>query len=497
MPSLIDTHSHIYVDRFADDIEQVIERAREAGVETIVVPTTKPSEFAPALALADRFPEVKVAIGVHPHHAHEINGDDLLEIERLGTVGKAIAIGEIGLDYYYEFAPKERQHEIFRDQLRIAKRTGLPAVVHNRESDDDLMRIIEEEQDGLLRFQLHCFSSSEEVLRRAMDLGGMVSFTGNITYKNSALDGVVRSVPADRFMIETDAPYLTPVPYRGKRNEPGHVSLVAAKIAEIRGETIETITLMTTANAQRFFRLALLFIALLGAAGVRAIAQPASPAPVREIDTTAKQDPPFHKLFGIGAHFASSSYIRGASTDATATGFGVWGTVAPLQPLGVNWLQIDLIYTAVTVAGNQYDSSFIATVAHNPQDAGMQVPPNHHNTFDISARFTANPRKTITLYGSLGLTYFHNDFGIDGYLISRNEFDQKKYVTSVENNWGPSVAIGVTLNLDTPLGTVAPTAEWRYGTILGERTLPQRKQEFSVSQPRVGILIYPDFNKIF
>src|SRR4051812_16716108 len=130
MPSLIDTHSHIYVGRFADDIDEVIARARGEGVETIVVPVTNPTEHEAAFALADRYREVKVALGVHPHHAHEVTDADLDEIERLAGEGRGIAIGEIGLDYYYEHAPRERQHDVFRRQLRIAKRLGLPAAIH-------------------------------------------------------------------------------------------------------------------------------------------------------------------------------------------------------------------------------------------------------------------------------------------------------------------------------------------------------------------------------
>jgi len=496
MPSLVDTHSHIYVDRFADDIDAVIASARSAGVETIVVPTTKPSEFEGALALAERFPEVKVAIGVHPHHAHEIDEGDLREIERLGSAGRAIAIGEIGLDYYYDFSPRERQHDVFRRQLRIAKSLSLPAVIHNRESDKDLLDIIEEEQDGSLAFQLHCFSSDLPVLERALALGGMISFTGNITYSKSTLDDVVRAVPGDRLMVETDAPYLTPVPHRGRRNEPSYVGLVAAKAAELRGVTIDAIKQMTTANARRFFNLSLLIIALLAVIGPGAIAQPANPAPIRTIDTNVKQDPPFRKLIGIGGHIASSAYIRGASTDATAIGYGWWLSLAPLQPLGVDWLQVDMIYTYVNVQGDPSDSAY-RRVAEIYGDQNKPVPGNVHNTFDISLRGTINPRKVVTLYGSLGLTYFHNEFGIDRYLIEKSEADRLRYQGSEENAWGISGSVGITVNFDTPYGTIAPTAEWRYASITGERKLPLRKAEFSVSQPRFGLLIYPDLSGLF
>ncbi len=490
MRSLVDTHSHIYVDRFASDLDQVIDRARTAGVETIVVPATRPSEFQGALALAVRYPEVRVAAGIHPHHAHEIGDDDLAEVERLGASGKIIAIGEIGLDYYYEFAPKERQHDVFRRQLRIAKRLDLPAVLHNRDSDDDLLRIVEQEQDGSLRFQLHCFSSSEETLRRALDLGAMISFTGNITYSKGALDNIVRHVPEDRIMVETDAPYLTPVPHRGKRNEPAYVYLVAEKVAELRGETIDAIREMTTTNARRFFRLAAFFIAFLGVFAGDAMAQ-TNPRPIRAVDTTA--DPPFQRIVGIGGHLASSTYISGAITEANAVGFGGWLTVAPLQPLGVDWLQLDVIYTFAKVPQSKLDSAY-AAVATSQGQQDQDPPPNQHGTIDISLRATANPRKVITFFASLGMTHFSNEFGIDRYLVEHGDTTLQGYE---ESAWGLSGSLGISYNFTTPYGTIAPTAEWRVATISGERKLPKRQREFFVSQPRIGIILYPNFTNLF
>lgn len=491
MPSLIDTHSHIYVNRFASDIDEVIERARQAEVETIVVPVTNPTEHAGAFALAERYPEVKVALGVHPHHAHEVSDADLDEIEKLAAAGRGIAIGEIGLDYYYEFAPKERQHEVFRRQLQIAKRLGLPAAVHNRESDDDLLGIIEEEQDGSLRFQLHCFSSDKEVLARALELGAMISFTGNITYPKSTLDEVVRAVPDDRFMIETDAPYLTPVPYRGKRNEPSYVSLVAAKIAELRGESIDAIKQMTTTNARRFFKLpAAIIIVLLSLCGLPtggSLMAQTSPAPVRPVDTVQK--PMLYKLIGIGAHLGSSSYISGSTTvRSSVLGAGFWLTATPLQHLGVDWLQLDFIYTSGSDEKSPADSIYRARTGNNFN------PVNYHTTIDIAPRFVLNARNVFSFYGSFGVTYFRNEWGIDQWYI---EEDNDTILTDfVETGWGISGSIGVSININTPIGLVSPTGEWRVAAITGTRELPQRQQEFFVSQPRFGLIYYPNLKEL-
>jgi TatD DNase family protein len=482
MPSLIDTHSHIYVDRFDADRDAMIERAREAGVETIIVPATNPTEFSDAIELAERYQEVKVAIGVHPHHAAEVNDTDIETVERLAG-DHAVAVGEIGLDYHYDFAPRSVQHDIFRQQLRIAKRLDLPAVIHNRESDDDLLRIIAEEQDGTLQFQLHCFSSGVDVLHRALDLGGMISFTGNITYPKSTLDDVVRAVPDDRIMIETDAPYLTPVPYRGKRNEPAYVSYVAEKLATLRGTSIDAIKQMTTENARRFFKLAFLLLTLVTLSSSISSAQP-NKQPVREIDTTGPK-PKFDKWFGIGGHIASSTYISGAVTEANAKfGSGFWLSFTPLQSLDIDWLQLDVTYTHV-LNEDVSDSAYIVTF-------GPPTPPNTHNQLDISVRAIANARNLISFFGTLGLTYFHNEFGADKPFVELGLTNGY-----IENAFGLGGSLGLSVNINTPYALIAPTAEWRVAQIMGTRELTKRQQDFFVSQPRIGLLIYPRLSRIF
>ena len=493
---MIDTHSHIYGERFGDEVDAVVERALEAGVERIVIPATKPSEFDEVLAIAARHRSVSAAIGVHPHHASEIGDMDLERVERIATSGGAIAIGEIGLDYYYDLAPRERQHEVFREQLGIARRQRLPAIIHNRESDDDLLRIIDEEQDGSLRFQLHCFSSTPEILERALALGAMISFTGNVTFAKSTLSDVVRATPADRLMIETDAPYMTPVPYRGKRNEPSYLGMIAERIAEIRGETLDSIKQMTTDNARRFFGFLTLLVAMLVMAPADGSAQ--NPRPVRAVDTTTR--PPFSKLVGIGGHIASSTYIAGSTTLASALGYGGWLSVAPLAPLKIDWLQLDLVYTTVEVPG--VADSALREAAGRLHDSATIIspPPNFHNTLDISLRFTANPREVVTFFGSLGITYFHNEFGADRYIIASypNRSDTSQIQGYIEETWGIGGSFGVSFNYDLPFGTISPTAEWRVMAIdvFGERQLKHRPQEFLVSQPRVGLIFYPNFKNL-
>lgn len=490
-PGLIDTHAHIYHKRFTDDVEQMIERARQAGVETIIVPATEPEEYPLAAALAERFPEVHIAVGVHPHSAATVSDAQLDTLGQVAGECNAIAIGEIGLDYYYDFAPKERQHEVFRRQLRLARELNLPAVIHNRESDDDVLRIIEEEQDGTLRFQLHCFSSGPDVLERALELGGMISFTGNITFDKSTLDDVVRRVPDDRLMIETDSPFMTPVPHRGKRNEPSYVGLVAQKIAQIRDVTPEKIALMTTQNARRFFALPLLILVALVSGVLSLHAQ--TPEPTATIDTV--QRAPYDKLIGIDAHLAGTTFIIERATQASTFSLGFGLSIAPLQPLGVDWLQLDLLYTPSTTVPGADTTTRAILKDRAPEDTTFN---NIHNTFNAWLHFIPNPRSFITFHASIGYTYFFNSYGFDQYIIEHNlaegfdEFD----AGYEESTWGLGGGLGLSINFDTPYGLFVPWAELTYSGIMGERDLPRYDGSFGISQGRFGLFYYPHLSKM-
>jgi hypothetical protein len=256
---------------------------------------------------------------------------------------------------------------------------------------------------------------------------------------------------------------------------------VAERIAGLRGKSLDEIIQMTTENARRFFKLAFLLLFLLPFAPGSTQAQP--PQPIREIDTNVK--PIYDKWFGIGGHIASGTYISGAVTEANAKfGSGFWLSVTPLQSLNVDWLQLDMIYTHV-LNEDVNDSAYIVTF-------GPPTPPNTHNQIDISVRAIANARNVISLFGSLGLTYFHNEFGADRLFAERGELNGW-----VENAWGWGGSIGLSVNINTPYALISPTAEWRVAKIIGDRELDKRKQEFFVSQPRIGLLVYPHLSKLF
>ena len=489
---LIDTHAHIYDKRFRDDFDQMIARSHDNGVGTIIAPATKPEEFPKLCQLKASYPEIEIALGTHPHSAANVTDQELERLSEEIKECNAIAIGEIGLDYYYDFAPRDRQRQVFRQQLQVAKDLKLPAVIHNRESDNDLLQILQEEQDGSLLLQLHCFSSEIDVLHRALDLGAMISFTGNITFKKSTLDRQVQEVPDDRLMIETDSPYMTPVPHRGKRNEPSFVGQIAEKIAVLRNVSTETIAEMTTQNARKFFALTLLIILTLFA-GIEPplYAQGDAPEPTVEIDTVRERGP-YDKLFGIGPHLTSTTFLIDRVTQTSVLSPGLWITISPLQPLGFDRLQFDFIYTPARVDDfpDQASDSVIRPIF------GILDYINTHNTFNFFLRFNWNPKSFINFHSSIGYTLFYNAYGVDEVLL-RPEINDTSLVRFDETEGGIGGALGLTMNLETPFGIIAPTAELHYSQILGDRFLTRHGDIFALSQTRLGIIFYPKLSDVF
>ena len=251
---LIDSHCHLDFPDFADELDGVVARARSAGIERMVTISTRVHNHDAVLAIAERFADVYCSVGTHPHHAQEeldVSAADLVARTRNARV---VALGEAGLDYHYDNSPREAQERGFRTHIAAARETGLPLVIHSREADEDTARILEEEMGkGAFPAVLHCFTGGADLARRAIALGHFISFTGIVTFKNSvALRAIAAQLPADRILVETDAPYLAPGRYRGKRNEPAFVIETANTLAEVRGVSFDTIARETTEN---FFRL--------------------------------------------------------------------------------------------------------------------------------------------------------------------------------------------------------------------------------------------------
>ena len=254
MIELIDTHTHIHVDRYDADREAVVERAAAAGVLRMInIGYDLPSSQA-SISLAQTCPAVWATAGIQPHYALHTTGDDLQTLRAMLREPRVVALGEIGLDYYHDRAPHDLQEQVFRDQIALARELDLPVVIHSREAQADTVRILRDaaqDYPGVM----HSFSGDWEYAQQCLQIGFYLSFSGPLTFKKALeLHDVARRAPLERILIETDAPYLTPHPFRGKRNEPAHVRLVAEALAELRGVALEAIAEATTANAERLFR---------------------------------------------------------------------------------------------------------------------------------------------------------------------------------------------------------------------------------------------------
>lgn len=253
---LVDTHAHLTADVFQDDLESVLVRSQEAGVTRIVCIGDRYDSSRQAVAMASAYPSLWATVGVHPHQASEA-GDELEStLLALAEEPRVVAIGETGLDYHYDFAPRDVQQDVFRRHIRVAKEVGLPIVVHNRESGDDVLRLLEEEDGTAVGGVLHCFWGTPEEAQRALDMGFYLGVGGSITFKNNdALRELVATLPLERLIVETDAPYLTPVPHRGQRNEPAYTRLSALELATVKGVSFEDVARTTSDNAARLFGL--------------------------------------------------------------------------------------------------------------------------------------------------------------------------------------------------------------------------------------------------
>jgi len=251
---LVDSHCHLDFDDFSGELDAIVARAQAAGIGRMVTISTRVKRRAGLIAIAERFADVYCSIGTHPHHAHEELDVGIADLVGLTRHAKTVAIGEAGLDYHYDLSPREAQERGFRTHIAAARETGLPLVIHSREADADMAAILEEEtRKGAFPAVLHCFTGGRDLAQRAIALGLFISFTGILTFKKSdELRAIAAQLPADRILVETDAPYLAPGRHRGRRNEPSYVVETAKVLAESRNVAFEEIARQTTEN---FFRL--------------------------------------------------------------------------------------------------------------------------------------------------------------------------------------------------------------------------------------------------
>ena len=252
---LFDTHAHLHFPEFADDLPAVLQRARAAGVRWMLTIGTSVETSRAAVALAEQEADVYAAVGIHPHDASEADDAAFEELQRLAeSSARVVAIGETGLDFFRNLSPREVQTEVFRRQLDLARQVRKPALIHCRDAHPETLEILRVEGVREVGGIMHCFSGDEAVARQCLDLGLLISLAGPITYPNARkLPAVVKMVPPDRLVVETDSPFLPPQPYRGKRNEPAYLPITAARVAELRGVPVEELGAQMTANALALF----------------------------------------------------------------------------------------------------------------------------------------------------------------------------------------------------------------------------------------------------
>lgn len=421
---MVDTHCHLDTQAFDDDRQETLQRALDSGVEAIVIPAIEPQHFNRVIDLAESNSNVYCGIGIHPHNVTEATPEALSRVEQLSHNNRVVAIGEIGLDYYYDFAPRDVQKKVLRQQIALAKDRELPVILHNRDSDDDMMAILEEEQDGRLRGVLHCFSSTPDMARRALDAGMMISFTGNITYKKSILGPTVQAVPLDRIMIETDAPYMTPVPHRGKRNEPAFVRFIAEKIAELHSVSIDEVFSMTTQTAKRFFHLALLMLCVPCVLLAQAD------------DNASTSNNRFPKLIGIGGVVGTNTIVetQEGGGDISYDGLFTYGGALSYYFITEMSIEASILYSK------------------NTKVLETQALPNTHTVVDVAALYHFNANNKLSFFAALGPSYFINS-----------------YNGETESLFGLNFGVGLQANIPTPIGMFTPAMEWRVSTLLKSR----------------------------
>jgi TatD DNase family protein len=251
----IDTHTHLQFESYDEDRELVIQRAIKNDVDSVITIGTDLKSSGQALELAKKFAIIFASVGIHPNDCEKTTDADIDQIIKMAKTEKAIAIGEIGLDYYRQYTSKEKQQEVLRKQIQIARDLGLPIIIHNRDAHDDIYRVLKEEKAEEISGVFHSFFGEIEFLESILALNYHVSFTGPVTFKNANYNKLVECVPMEQLLLETDSPFLAPVPFRGKRNEPSYVRYIAEKIAQVKGITTEKLAEITSENAKNLFRL--------------------------------------------------------------------------------------------------------------------------------------------------------------------------------------------------------------------------------------------------
>lgn len=480
---MIDTHCHLNTEKFSEDFDEVLTRAKDAGVEKIIIPAIEPKDFDGLINTVNTYPEIYCGIGIHPHNVADKSDIDLQKVESLLDNKKVVAVGEIGIDYFYDFAPKDKQKEMFDSQIKIALKQNLPIIVHNREADDDVLSIIKSNQEGNLEGVLHCFSSNLDTLKKSLDLGFYVSFTGNITFKKVDLDDVIKYIPLDRFMIETDSPYMAPVPFRGKRNEPSYVRFVAEKIGEIKKMSFNEIVSRSTENANRLFRLTFLILFMFSSMNILS----------QDVYYDDNEDEIFEKpylqeydkLFGVGVMFGTttiveSRFLEQGTQTISYEGFLGYGGEFAFTPFRSMQFRLGYVY-----AQNDKVVQDAIILGIPPEDLPA---PSIYQMVEFTANYIPNPLNRINFFVTGGGNIFFNNIN-----------------TVTNQRLGITFGVGVTGNIwESDWGLLAFNGEFRVnvelGKVLTDEVLIDRNDirdnvpiSNLYSMPRATLVFFPKF----
>lgn len=498
---MIDTHCHLDSAEFDNDRNEVIQNAFAERISAIIIPSISPENFLKVLSISHTNKNIFCAIGVHPHNANEYNENVEHTIVNLVNQNrdKIVAIGEIGLDYHYNFAPKEVQIQVFARQLDLARQLGLPAIVHNRKSDEDLLSVMKKNGNPG-KVVLHCFSGNKSFLEKSLELGCFVSFTGNITFKNSYLTEVVEIVPEDRFFLETDSPYMTPVPFRGQRNEPKLVSLVAQKVSEIKSLSIDEVINMTTKNAISFFKLVFMLIFMLLLSSFPSFSQSfknyssqkkilfqnfsLQNQPAEE-DFEVEEANPYDKFIGFGPTLGFNTIVvfenwideNGEPNERNSAYEGkfCWGANIAFSPVDFMITRLEFVYTLDPHEFWLNNEKFNFT--------------NIYRIISLSGLFIPNPMSRVNFFAGAGFTYMFNSLN-----LGTNH-------PTLRHRYGLNGSLGFIFNLPIEkVGLFTFTGEWfllfdfQKDRQIWETELQRRVDAYYYySLPRLSLNWYPDF----
>jgi|DewCreStandDraft_4_1066084.scaffolds.fasta_scaffold00109_122 TatD DNase family protein len=474
---MIDTHAHIDTAAFDDDRSEMLKRAYYEGIESIIIPAIEPNTYSKLFDTLSLSHNLYCAIGVHPQNANQLNEYTISQIEEFVSEYKVVAIGEIGLDYYYDYTSPEIQKDALIKQINIAKKFDLPVIIHNRDAGSDLMKILSEYGDGVINGVLHCFSGNKKMLEEALYCGYYISFTGNITFKNSTSVEMLSETPLDRLLLETDSPWMTPVPHRGKRNEPSYLKYIVEKIAQIKSVSINEVIKMTSQNAKKLFKLLLFLFFVFSYIPGYSQDKKVSAKPKTSGESFSDM-----KLLGFGPIIGSNTMIityfeKEGDRDVSFEGIVNYGGTILYKLF--DYCIMDL---SITHSVNK------KVIEPDPE----HLEPNYYTFIDLSTHWTPNPQNRINIFGTAGGTLFFNS--ING----------KNDVT-----FGINTGLGFFANIEiTGLGLFSLTAEWRINFQLGKvdailldhidpitdepiyRVVPSST---FYSTPRFGIIWFPEF----